>query len=202
MNMVADFSGMWTFTDKSTQWWEFIARGAIVYVFVLLLLRMTGKRQVGQLAPFDLVLLLVLSNAVQNAMNGGDNSVTGGMISACTLVALNYTVGWITFKNKNLEKLIEGRAVILIRNGHINHKAMEEVRMTLHELDAAIRAGGCCGVHEVRIAVLENSGEVTVIPQNGNNKNHANNTNHAHPTDHPTPGTSSPPPPLSPDMPK
>ena len=151
----------------SLAWWEFIARGAIVYVFVLLLLRITGKRQVGQLAPFDLVLLLVLSNAVQNAMNGGDNSVTGGMISACTLVGLNYFVGWVTFKNKRIEGLVEGRAVLLVHNGHIDHRAMESVRMTVHELEAAIRAGGCAGAHEVRIAVLENSGDVTVIPQGG-----------------------------------
>ncbi len=67
---------MW---HSSIPWWEFILRGLIIYAFLLLMLRLTGKRQVGQLAPFDLVLLLVLSNAVQNSMNGGDNSVTGGL---------------------------------------------------------------------------------------------------------------------------
>src|ERR1035438_6089745 len=158
---------MW---NLSLPWWEFIARGAIVYVFVLILLRVTGKRQVGQLAPFDLVLLLVLSNAVQNAMNGGDNSVLGGVISACTLVGLNYSIGWLTFKSKAIEGLIEGRPVLLIHNGHINQQAMRAVRMTVHELDAAIRAGGCSGAHEVRIAVLENSGDVTVIAREGPEK--------------------------------
>jgi hypothetical protein len=73
---------MW---NMSLVWWEFVLRGIIIYFFLIVLLRLTGKRQVGQLAPFDLVLLLVLSNAVQNAMNGGDNSVIGGMISAVTL---------------------------------------------------------------------------------------------------------------------
>ena len=73
----------------SLPWWEFILRGVIVYVFLLVILRATGKRQTGQLAPFDLVLLLVLSNAVQNAMNGGDNTVLGGIISASTLIALH-----------------------------------------------------------------------------------------------------------------
>ena len=77
---------MW---KTSLPWWEFIFRGLIVYVFLLVILRITGKRQVGQLAPFDLVLLLVLSNAVQNSMNGGDNSVTGGLIAATTLVLAN-----------------------------------------------------------------------------------------------------------------
>ncbi len=151
---------MW---NLSLPWWEFIARGAIVYVFVLVLLRVTGKRQVGQLAPFDLVLLLVLSNAVQNAMNGGDNSVLGGIISACTLVGLNYLVGWLTFRSKRLEGLIEGHPVVLIHNGQINHKSMRSVRMTVHELNAAIRGCGCAGMHEVKIAILENSGDVTVI---------------------------------------
>jgi uncharacterized membrane protein YcaP (DUF421 family) len=73
-------------------WWHFVVRAVVVYVFLLVLLRFTGKRQVGQMAPFDLVLLLVLSNAVQNAMNGGDNSITGGIILASTLVGLNWGV--------------------------------------------------------------------------------------------------------------
>jgi len=167
-------SDMW---HPSVPWWEFIVRGAIVYVFVLVILRVTGKRQVGQLAPFDLVLLLVLSNAVQNAMNGGDNSITGGVVSACTLVGLNYLVGFMTYKSKALEGWIEGHPVVLIHNGQVNHKAMRSVRMTLHELCAALRAGGCAGPHECRIAVLENSGDVTVIARN-HEQNHAGNHGH------------------------
>ncbi len=155
---------MW---QMSAPWWEFVIRGVIVYVFVLVILRLTGKRQVGQLAPFDLVLLLVLSNAVQNAMNGGDNSITGGMISAVTLVGLNYCVGYLTFKSKRLEGLIEGRPVILVHNGQIDHRAMNKVRMTTHELNASLRAAGCAGVSEVMIAILENGGNVSVIPKHG-----------------------------------
>src|SRR6187401_2478007 len=90
-------NSMWSL---SLPWWEFMVRGAVVYVFVILLLRVTGKRQTGQLEPFDLVLLLVLSNAVQNSMNGGDNSITGGLILAATLVGLNWLTGWITFKSR------------------------------------------------------------------------------------------------------
>ena len=156
----------------SVAWWELIARGVIVYFFVLLLLRVTGKRQVGHLAPFDLVLLLILSNAVQNAMNGGDNSVTAGIIISVTLVGLNFFVGWATFRSRKLEELVEGRAVLLVHNGHLNQRAMNSVKMTIHELDAAIRASGCAGIHEVRIAVLENSGDITIIPQNGREENH------------------------------
>jgi uncharacterized membrane protein YcaP (DUF421 family) len=148
---------------------EFVLRAAVVYVFLLILLRCTGKRQVGQMAPFDLVLLLVLSNAVQNSMNGGDNSVTGGLILAVALVGLNWCVAWITYRSKRLEALIEGRPVLLIHNGHVDIKALNQVRMTRHELEAALRAEGCCGPEAVRFAVLENNGRVSVIPKN----NHA-----------------------------
>jgi uncharacterized membrane protein YcaP (DUF421 family) len=78
-----------------------VVRAVIAYAFLLVILRLTGKRQVGQLAPFDLVLLLVLSNAVQNAMNGGDNSITGGMILTCTLVGIHWVVAWIDLSQQN-----------------------------------------------------------------------------------------------------
>jgi uncharacterized membrane protein YcaP (DUF421 family) len=148
-------------------WWEFVLRGFIVYIFVLILLRITGKRQVGQLAPFDLVLLLILSNAVQNAMNGGDNSILGGAISAVTLVVLNYFVGYLTYRSKTFEAIIEGRPIMLIHDGCVNHRAMHCVRMTTHELNSSLRAAGVAGPHEVMIAILENSGQVTVIPKHG-----------------------------------
>src|ERR1700710_1907521 len=105
-------------------WWEFIVRAVVVSGFLLVLLRLTGKRQIGQLAPFDLVLLLVLSNAVQNSMNGGDNSLVGGLMSATTLVALNYGIGYATFRSKRLEALIEGRPLLIIHNGHIFEDVM------------------------------------------------------------------------------
>src|SRR5437867_299692 len=144
-------------------WYEFIFRGLIIYVFLLVILRLTGKRQVGQLAPFDLVLLLVLSNAVQNAMNGGDNSITGGIILTCTLVALHWVVAWVTYHNKAIEGLIEGRPVLLIHNGHIDCRAVRKVQMTMHELEAALRAEGCMCAGDVRFAVLENSGRISVV---------------------------------------
>ncbi len=144
------------------EWWELILRATIVYFFLIVLLRITGKRQVGQLAPFDLVLLLVLSNAVQNAMNGGDNSVLGGLISAMTLVILNYTVGRATFKNKQLEALVEGRPEVLIHNGKLFTDVMEREQLTHHELNAALRAAGCASVEEVHYALLENNGEISV----------------------------------------
>src|SRR5271156_4160341 len=124
---------MW---QLSLPWWEFIVRALIVYRFLVVLLRMTGKRQVGQLAPFDLVLLLVLSNAVQNSMNAGDNSLVGGLISATTLIALNWMVALATYKSKWLESAVEGRPQILIHNGRLYGDAIEKAKLTRHELDA------------------------------------------------------------------
>jgi len=145
--------------------WELILRSAVVYTFLLLLIRMTGKRQVGQLAPFDLVLLLVLSNAIQNSMNGGDNSLTGGLISAVTLVALNAAIGLATYRSKRLEALIEGRPQILIHNGQLYEQVMRDAKLTRHELNSALRQSGCECVEEVRTAVLENNGSISVVPR-------------------------------------
>ena len=142
--------------------WELILRVVIIYAFLLILLRLSGKRQVGQLAPFDLVLLLVLSNSVQNAMTGGDNSVLAGLISAGALVLMNYLVGLATYKSKRLEALVEGRPEVLIHNGRLYTDAMQREKLTHHELHAALRAAGCACVEEVHFAVLESNGVISV----------------------------------------
>ena len=149
----------------SAPWWEFVVRALIIYGFLIVLLRMSGKRQVGQLAPFDLVLLLVLSNAVQNAINAGDNSVLAGILSACTLVLVNYLVGLATYRNKKVEALIEGRPEILVHNGRLFDDVMVREKLTRHELNAALRAAGCDDVSQVHCAMLENNGQISVIPK-------------------------------------
>jgi len=143
--------------------WELIVRGAVVYVFLLALLRITGKRQVGQMAPFDLVLLLVLSNAVQNSMNGGDNSLVGGLISATTLVGLNFLLGRMTYRSKKLEAIIEGRPQVLVHNGKVFQDVMASAKLTHHELDSALRQAGCNCIEEVHSAILENNGSISVV---------------------------------------
>jgi uncharacterized membrane protein YcaP (DUF421 family) len=153
---------MW---NMSLPWWEFILRGLIIYLFLIALLRLTGKRQVGQMSPFDLVLLLVLSNAVQNAMNGGDNSVIGGMVSAVTLVAANWIVGLLTYRNKKIEALVEGRPELLIHNGRLYQKALEHAKLTRHEVMNALRDAGCASVEDAHAAFLENDGTISVIPR-------------------------------------
>ena len=151
--------------NMSVHWWELILRAAVVYSALIIILRVTGKRQVGQLAPFDLVLLLVLSNAVQNSMNGGDNSLIGGLISAVTLVTLNYLVGYATFKNKRIEAIIEGRPLLIIHNGRVLKDVLAHAMVTHHELDAALRQTGHACIDEVQSAILENNGAITVIPR-------------------------------------
>ena len=153
---------MW---QMSLPFWEFILRATVVYGFLLVLLRLTGKRQVGQLAPFDLVLLLVLSNAVQNSMNGGDNSLVGGLISATTLVAVNFVVSYATYKNKKLEAIVEGHPQVLIHNGKVFDHVVSAAQLTHHELNAALRQGGCSCPEEVHLAILENNGSISVIPR-------------------------------------
>src|SRR5258708_30352699 len=116
----------------SVSWWELILRGLIVYVFLIVLLRVTGKRQVGQLAPFDLVLLLVLSNAVQNAMTGGDNSVLGGLISASVLVFLNYVARILTYPSKKIESLFQSPPQVPVPHGKVVTHLMEPEKFPHH----------------------------------------------------------------------
>ena len=153
---------MW---KMSVPWWEFLVRGVVVYLFLIVLLRLTGKRQVGQLSPFDLVLLLVLSNAVQNSMNGGDNSLVGGLISAVTLVGVNWLVGLVTYRSKRLEAVVEGRPEVLIHNGRLFESVLSDAKLTHHELDAALRQAGCACVADVHSAILENNGSISVTPR-------------------------------------
>ena len=115
------------------------------------------------MAPFDLVLLLVLSNAVQNSMNGGDNSLVGGLISATTLIGLNFLVGLMTYRSKKLEAIIEGRPQVLVHNGKVFQDVMASAKVTHHELDSALRQAGCNCIEEVHSAILENNGSISVV---------------------------------------
>jgi uncharacterized membrane protein YcaP (DUF421 family) len=149
----------------SVPWWELIARAVIIYGFLLLTLRLTGKRQVGQLAPFDLVLLLVLSNAVQNAMNGGDNSLTAGLLLALTLISLNVLMANLTWRSRRIEELVEGKPRVLVYNGQLRMLYLAREKITRHELMAALRDAGISKIEDVHVAVLETSGRISVQPR-------------------------------------
>jgi uncharacterized membrane protein YcaP (DUF421 family) len=137
---------------------EKLARPVIVYIVLVLLLRIFGKRELAQLNPFDLVVLLSLSNTVQNAIIGEDNSVTGGVVGAIGLLAINWLVVRILFRSPKLTRLLEGRAVVLIRNGQIDQKALQRESMTREELVEVIHRQGFDHLHQVRKCQLEPNG--------------------------------------------
>jgi uncharacterized membrane protein YcaP (DUF421 family) len=149
--------------DMSMGLWEHIIRAATVYIFLFLLLRLVGKKHVGDLAPFDLVVLLILSETVQNAMIGDDHSLIGGLISAATLVALAHAVSYICWVSKTAERLIEGTPKIIVRHGHRKEDVMQQQQVSISELVEAMRRAGCSNITDVRTAILENDGKISVI---------------------------------------
>ena len=144
-------------------WWEFVVRGVAVYLFLLVFLRITGRRQTGQYAPFDLVLLLILSNAVQNSMNAGDNSLIGGLISASTLIACHALLSRLTYHFASLRKLVNGKPIVLIHQGLVQPNLMTQEQITAEDLAAALRSNGCLNAHDVERATIETNGQITVV---------------------------------------
>ena len=137
---------------------EKVLRPVIVYVFLVLLLRVFGKRELAQLNPFDLVVLLSLSNTVQNAIIGNDNSLTGGLIGALTLLAINYVVVRFLFQHRRLDEIFEGKPTVLIDKGQIVEKALAREMLTRAELVTVLHRQSFSGLEEVDQCVLEPGG--------------------------------------------
>jgi uncharacterized membrane protein YcaP (DUF421 family) len=137
---------------------EKLLRPVIVYLVLILLLRIFGKRELAQLNPFDLVVLLSLSNTVQNAIIGEDNSVTGGLIGAFALLAINWIVVRLLFRSRRLTHVFEGRATVLIHNGQIDQRALDRESLTREELIEVIHRQGFENLHKVRRCELEPNG--------------------------------------------
>ena len=142
---------------------EIVLRTTVVYVLVLIGLRLTGKREVGQMTPFDLVLLLLLSNSVQNAMTGPDSSLNGGAVAAATLLLLNYAVAQIASKSRRARKLIDGEPRLLVHDGKVLTGNLAKEHMTLDELHRALREHNVFDCKDVALAVLEVDGAVSVL---------------------------------------
>jgi len=140
---------------------EKMLRPIIVYAFLVLGLRLAGKRELAQLNPFDLVVLLTLSNTVQNAIIGDDNSVTGGIIGAATLLLLNYLVLRFLFRHEKLDELIEGEATVLIENGCILKDRLAKELLSVQDLQAAAHKQGFGDISEVNHATLDPSGTIS-----------------------------------------
>jgi uncharacterized membrane protein YcaP (DUF421 family) len=142
---------------------EKIARPLIIYLFLVISLRLAGKRELAQLNPFDLVVLLTLSNAVQNAIIGDDNTVTGGIIGGATLLLVNYIVVRFLFKHDKIDRLVEGDADPLIEHGKVNRKRLKKELISMHDLEAAAHKQGFSCLEDVETAILEPGGGLSFI---------------------------------------
>jgi uncharacterized membrane protein YcaP (DUF421 family) len=142
---------------------EIALRTGIVYAVVLFGVRLSGKREVGQMTPFDLTLLLLISNAVQNAMTGPDSSLAGGVVAAATLLVLNYFIAEVSGANRRFRKFVQGQPSLLVHDGQIipSHLAKEHVSMD--ELERALREHGIGSYHDVALAVLEVDGSISCL---------------------------------------
>ncbi len=142
---------------------EKILRPVIVYFFLVVMLRLSGKRELVQLNPFDLVVLLTLSNTVQNAIIGDDNSVSGGLLGATSLVAINYLVIRFLYKHKKLDRIVEGNADVLIEGGRVRAQHLKSELITMAQLEAAARKQGFSSLAEVDQCILEPGGTLSFI---------------------------------------
>jgi uncharacterized membrane protein YcaP (DUF421 family) len=151
--------------EMGTPFAEKILRPVIVYVFLVVLLRIFGKRELAQLNPFDLVVLLSLSNTVQNAIIGDDNSLLGGLIGAFTLLAINYGVVRFLFKHRRLDQILEGSPTVLIENGKVRKEALSKELLTRSELMTVLHRQGFGTISDVDHCVLEPGGVFFIKPK-------------------------------------
>src|SRR5436309_10402521 len=142
---------------------EIAARTAVIYGVVLIGVRISGKREVGQMTPFDLTLLLLISNAVQNAMTGPDTSLLGGVVAAGTLLVLNYFVAELSGANRRFRRFVQGQPALLVHDGQVIASHMAKEHVSMDELQRALREHGINSYHDVALAVLEVDGSISCL---------------------------------------
>jgi uncharacterized membrane protein YcaP (DUF421 family) len=153
---------------------EIFVRTAVIYAVVLAGVRLSGKREVGQMTPFDLTLLLLLSNSVQNAMTGPDTSLMGGVVAASTLLLLNYLIAELSGGNRRFRKFVQGQPSLLVHDGEVIASHMAKEHVSMDELQRALREHGVATFHDVALAVLEVDGSISCLKYDDLNPN-ANN---------------------------
>lgn len=158
--MTHAFDGMF---DLAMPWWAFMLRACIVYFILLALIRASGKRTMGQFTPFDMLLVVLLGNAVQNALLGQDTSVGGGLLLAATLLALNWLVGLVSARSARMEALVEGVPVLLARDGQVYKDVLRRELISRADFDKAMRESGVEDIEDIRMAVLETNGHITLV---------------------------------------
>lgn len=142
---------------------EIVGRVVAIYVALIALLRFGGKRELAQMAPIDLLTMLLLSETVSNALVGGRDSLAAGLLAAAALIAVTMLSGWLTFRFRRFERLVDGRAALLIRDGKVVEATLRGNRLTSDQLQAALHKQGVRHVGEVDRAFIEPSGEITII---------------------------------------
>src|SRR2546423_11033136 len=142
---------------------EIIFRTTVIYCFVLIGVRLSGKREVGQMTPFDLTLLLLISNSVQNAMTGPDNSLIGGIAAAVTLLLMNYVIAELSGANRRFRKFVQGQPSLLIHDGQVILPHMAKEHVSMDELERALREHGITTYHDVALGVLEVDGSISLL---------------------------------------
>ena len=142
---------------------QIVLRTGVIYLLVLIGVRLSGKRDVGQMTPFDLTLLLLLSNSVQNAMTGPDTSVMGGAVAACTLLILNYLVAEVSGGNRRFRRLIQGQPSLLVHDGKMIEAHLAREHVSVDELHRALREHGINSIDQVALSVLEVDGSISCL---------------------------------------
>lgn len=141
---------------------DLVLRAAVVFVFILFLLRISGKRQVGQMSATDLVAIMLISNAVQNSMNGGDNSLVGGLIIAAVLITLSWVITKLSYSFKPFRHLVEGVPTLVVHQGKVVEANLKKELITLGDLKILLRKQGIHNLQDVQTAILESDGSLSV----------------------------------------
>ena len=147
--------------DMDLPWWEFIARGAIIYIVLMVMVRVSGRRTIGQFTPFDLLVVMLLSEAVSNSLTGGDQSLVGGLIIAATMVGLNIAAALLSSRSRKMSDLLEGTPVLLARNGELFKEVMRSCKLSESEVETALRENDC-KLEDVECMFLEPNGQITI----------------------------------------
>jgi uncharacterized membrane protein YcaP (DUF421 family) len=147
----------------TTKVFEIIVRGAAIFFFVMIVMRFWGKKHLSELNPFDLVLMLIMSESLQNALVDDDKSITGGFVSMGTLIVLNTLFNKLTSHSRAAEKIIDGTPKIIIKGGKLDEKMLKQESMTMQELHAALRQQGVMEPGDVEWGIIEPNGKFSVI---------------------------------------
>lgn len=150
---------MW---DLTTAWWEIVLRAAGVYLTLLLLIRLSGRRTIGQFTSFDLLVVMLLSEAVSNALTGGDQSITAGLIAAFTLISMNAVIARLTASFTRLQIMMEGEPVLVGKDGRILHKVLLQQHVPPADVEQALREADC-ELQDMRCAFLEADGSISIL---------------------------------------